>query len=285
MIIKPDVNNIPQNVINYLYKDPARNYFIILGILDKKPVFKSLYVQYKDDNLTSVLFQRNSGSLQFYAESEDFDAAEIKRLISTMDYTSLISPYSYSHLIYNKTLFSEFERRAYICRLKTEDLSRKCLNVIKDNYLDINNSINILDINNSLNIGEKDFVLKPLDISMLDSLDELYKEVFSTYASKSIMKSRLSDKRGRGYVLYHNGRLISAVQSEFENPNLAVIVGVATSKAYQKRGLAGFLLELICSELLSEGKELYLQFDNSDAGRIYYKLGFKEVDRVGHYLK
>lgn len=278
MIKKSDIHNIPHQVIEYLYKDPARNYFILLGIIDRKPVFKNLFLQYKGDILTSVLFQRNSGSLQFYSDSQAFESDEIKKLISSLDYTSLISPYSYSQHIYDRSLFSKYEKRGYICRLGSDALKSSSGSVTEYNGLDINK-------NTGIERDTKDLTLKPLDVSMLDGVEELYKEVFHAYASRSVMETRLSDKRGRGYVIYHDGRIISAVQSEFESRKSAVIVGVATSKDFQKKGLAGFLLELICKELAEEGKNLYLQFDNPDAGRIYYRFGFKDVDRVVHFFK
>ena len=278
MIKQSDLQNIPYDVIKYLEKDPARNYFILLGILDKKPVFKNLFLQYDGKDLTSVLFQRNSGTLQFYSTSQDFDSEEIKKQIGSLDYPALISPYSYTKNIYDENLFSSYEKRGYICKLKQDDFIKNSKNVIKDTFLDIYKGIHV-------DIGKYNLTLRTLDISMLDSLEELYKEVFHSYASRDVMQSRLSDKRGRGYVLCYNDKIISAVQSEFESPQKAVIVGVATSKGFQKNGFAGFLLQLLCSELLKEGKKLYLQFDNSDAGKIYYSMGFNDMDRVVHYFK
>lgn len=278
MIKQSDLQNIPYDVIKYLEKDPARNYFILLGILDKKPIFKNLFLQYNGKDVTSVLFQRNSGTLQFYSASQDFDSEEIKKQIGSLDYPALISPYSYTKNIYDENLFSRYEKRGYICKLEQDDFIKNSKNVIKDAFLDIYKGI-------CVDIGKYNLTLKALDISMLDSLEELYKEVFHSYASRDVMQSRLSDKRGRGYVLCYNDKIISAVQSEFESVGSAVIVGVATSKAFQKNGFAGFLLQLLCSELLKEGKKLYLQFDNSDAGKIYYSMGFNDMDRVVHYFK
>ena len=115
MIKQSDLQNIPYDVIEYLQKDPARNYFILLGILDKKTVFKNLFLQYDGNDLTSVLFQRNSGTLQFYSASQNFDNEEIKKQIGSLEYTALISPQSYTKNIYAENLFSGYEKRGYIC--------------------------------------------------------------------------------------------------------------------------------------------------------------------------
>ncbi len=65
----------------------------------------------------------------------------------------------------------------------------------------------------------------------------------------------------------------------------AVIVGVATSKDYRCKGLATECLQVLCSRFLKEGKDLYLQYDNLEAGKIYERLGFRNVDQVIHYRK
>jgi uncharacterized protein len=42
---------------------------------------------------------------------------------------------------------------------------------------------------------------------------------------------------------------------------------------------------VLCNQLLQEGKDLYLQYDNMVAGRIYEKLGFKPIDVVRNYKR
>jgi len=42
---------------------------------------------------------------------------------------------------------------------------------------------------------------------------------------------------------------------------------------------------MLCKEMLAEGKKLYLQYDNADAGRLYGRLGFLPIDQVKHYTK
>ncbi|MDF2841107.1 MAG: putative acetyltransferase, partial [Clostridia bacterium] len=65
----------------------------------------------------------------------------------------------------------------------------------------------------------------------------------------------------------------------------AIIVGVGTAAAFQGKGLATKCLKVLCSQLLREGKDLYLQYDNMNAGRIYEKLGFQPIDMIRYYKR
>jgi uncharacterized protein len=57
------------------------------------------------------------------------------------------------------------------------------------------------------------------------------------------------------------------------------VVGVCTVKEHQKKGMASACLVRLCQDLLQEGKELCLFYDNPDAGRIYERLGFVPIGR------
>ena len=60
---------------------------------------------------------------------------------------------------------------------------------------------------------------------------------------------------------------------------------MATRPDYTGQGLATECLQLLSSRLLEEGKNIYLQYDNLEAGRIYERIGFKPIDQVMHYKK
>jgi predicted GNAT family acetyltransferase len=99
------------------------------------------------------------------------------------------------------------------------------------------------------------------------------------------MEERIKSGRGRGLCIRRNGKIVAVAQSEFEMDTSALIVGVATDPASQGKGLGSTCVEALCSQLLKEGKDLYLQYDNMDAGRIYERLGFRPFDQVKHYEK
>ncbi|WP_425447405.1 GNAT family N-acetyltransferase [Dethiothermospora halolimnae] len=253
--IRPNEYN---RVLQFIKKDNARNYFIRLGLEGDKDVYKRIIGEVDEsNNLKALLFKRKSGNLQFYGET-GYNVEGFSKHISHMEFKSLISPSSYCDNFLNRGLFASYKEGAFIGKLS------------KENKIDREDNIECI---------------KKLTVDDLDNIVKLYKKVFNGFTSKEIMKEKLKTKRGRGYCIYHNKELISVAQSEFEDNDSAVVVGVATDPKFQKKGLASKCLKILSNELQNEDKDIYLQYDNKDAGKIYEKLGFIVVDRVRHYFK
>ncbi|MDR7855470.1 GNAT family N-acetyltransferase [Tissierella sp.] len=256
-MIREILPNEYYSVKKFVEKDIARNYFILLGLTSKKQVYDKIYGEYRKDELIAVLFRRKSGVLQFFAP-EEFDIDGFENLISTLEYDALIGPKSYCHKFLDKGLFTSIKDGAYISKL------------------------------------DKDYIMKPIqikykmrdiDVDDLDKIVELYKEVFQSFSPREVMEEKLNNNRGRGVCIEEDGEIISVAQTDFEIKDTAVIVGVATNRDYRCKGLATQCLQSLCSILLKEGKDLYLQYDNLEAGKIYEKLGFVNIDQVIHYRK
>lgn len=244
-------------IYEFIRQDNARNYFIRLSLESGKQVYENIFGEWDEQGQpNAVLFKRQSGNLQFYAKGA-FDEDGIAACISKLEFDSLISPRSYCDKLLDKGLFSNVKDGGFIAKLD------------KDKTVDFEGYPEV----------------EPLRLEDLDEVEALYKQVFTAYSSKAVMETRLRSGRGRGLCIRQEGRIISVVQSEFEEKTSAIIVGVGTAKDAQGRGLATKCLKVLCSQLLNEGKELYLQYDNMDAGRIYEKLGFKQIDMVRYYKR
>jgi uncharacterized protein len=57
----------------------------------------------------------------------------------------------------------------------------------------------------------------------------------------------------------------------------AMIVAVCTHSDYKKKGYATECMTKLCRDVLDEGKELCLFYDNPEAGRIYKHIGFVDI--------
>lgn len=255
------IKEIPPNdyhiIKGFVEKDIARNYFILLGLTSKKQVYDKVYGEYRDDGLKAILFRRNSGTLQFFAPDE-FNRDGFINLISTLEYDGLIGPRSYCDKLLNKGLFSSSEEGAYISKLDKEYKMEPPNNKNK---------------------------IRKITADDLDDIEKLYKEIFKSFSPKEVMVEKLNNNRGRGVCIEKCGEIISIAQTDFEIKDAAVIVGVGTSKDYRCKGLATECLQFLCSDLLKENKDLYLQYDNIEAGKIYERLGFSKIDQVFHYRK
>lgn len=244
-------------VEDFISRDIARNYFLLLGLSSGGKVYNKIYGEFRGDKLQAVLFLRKSGVLQFYGPN-DFDLDKFISLIKTLDYNSLIGPRSYCHTFLDKGIFNRFEEGAYLSKL---------------------------DKDSRILVKESQYNIRSIRVDDLDDIIKIYKQVFESFAPKEVMEKKLMEKRGRGVCIELDGEIVSVAQSDFETDNAAVIVGVATNEKYQGKGLASTCLKFLCNELQEGGKDLYLQYHNLDAEGIYDKLGFKKIDRIIHYFK
>lgn len=114
----------------------------------------------------------------------------------------------------------------------------------------------------------------PQIISLYDQIDEF--EIVSNEEER--IHQSLQSGATRGYaVKTAEGELIAMARTTSENPHSAMIIGVATHPNYRKQGLASLVMSKLCAEILAEGKKLCLFYDNPEAGKIYQRIGFKEI--------
>ncbi|MBB6214414.1 hypothetical protein HNQ80_000494 [Anaerosolibacter carboniphilus] len=244
-------------VLEFINQDPGRNYFIRLGLENGKKVYEKLIGEWDhEQRLKAVLFRRKLGNLQFYAKG-DFDIEGFVGCMRELEFKALIGPASYCDQFLGKGLFASAHEGAIIAKLAA------------------------LGQTMEYPISEEIEILKIQD---LDEVATIYEKVFTGFSSKAVMEERLNSGRGRGLCIRRNGKIAAVAQSEFEMETSALIVGVATDPEYQGKGLGTACVKALCDQLLKEGKDLYLQYDNMDAGRIYERLGFRAFDQVKHYV-
>jgi hypothetical protein len=87
----------------------------------------------------------------------------------------------------------------------------------------------------------------------------------------------MESNTARTYYSVENGVITSCVSTAAENSMSAMIVGVCTRKEYRRKGIATAIMQKLFQDVLKEGKTLCLFYDNPAAGRIYKRLGFKDI--------
>ncbi|MBT2659285.1 GNAT family N-acetyltransferase [Bacillus sp. ISL-18] len=87
----------------------------------------------------------------------------------------------------------------------------------------------------------------------------------------------LKDRSSRSFFIMEDGEIVSTASTAAENSLSAMVVGVATLENYKKKGYATKCMLRLCTELLDEGKELCLFYDNPEAGAIYKRIGFEDI--------
>lgn len=240
-----------------LMKDPLRNYYNLLGLYSSKRVHDSIFIQHDNGDIVSILFKRMSGALKFYAPG-DYDSEEMRSFLKKLDFKALISPQSYCRHLDEDGVFSSRREGSQLAKLRS-----------------LAECIQIVDLE----------MIRALDFKDLNEAAVIYSKVFKSYASMESMDKRLRTNRGRAFGSCINNKLVSVVQTDFETPDIALIVGVATDPNYQNRGFATRLLYFVLDKLVDEGKEVFLEYEGPAAGSLYKKLGFELIDATWHYMR
>lgn len=238
-------------------EDIARNYFILLGLSSDRKVYEKAYGEYKDGVLKAALFLRKSGLLQFYAPKE-FDLKGFAEIISALRSDKLIGPKLYCDKLFRFKVFTSAMEGAYISKL---------------------------DKDYRLSPIHRNYKIREININDLDEIVELYTKVFSSFSPKEVMEKKLITNRGRGICIEENNKIVSVAQTDFETKKSSLIVGIATDTNYRYKGMATECTYVLSRILQGERKDVFLQYDNPKAGKIYERLGYRRIDRVVHYKK
>lgn len=234
---------------------PTENYFILQSLLKDKSPFQAM-LRYEGSNFFVLL--RKTGTIQIFFNQMPNEAmcASFCLLIETMPYTQIIGTENVCQWVETLKLPLLKEEGSYIA------------------YVDVSSSAPFNGVSGQ---GVSDILLE-------DTLEveALYREIFSGHASSKYMTDKLIANRGRGKIIRDHQKIIAVAQSDFETPEEAVIVGVATDKASRNLGLGTKVTAALCQSLLNHSKQLGLIYENEAAGRIYERLGFVAKNRLYH---
>ena len=105
------------------------------------------------------------------------------------------------------------------------------------------------------------------DIGRSYKFDELAKQI----------EERNQEGYARNLVIKQDGQVIAHACTNAELNRIAVVAELLVKEGYRKKGFASEIWRTICSQLLSEGKEVY-SFYYSEESRILHKhIGFHEI--------
>ena len=109
-------------------------------------------------------------------------------------------------------------------------------------------------------------------------ISEVFKSAFKSFSAKpEEIQESLAKKLDRVYGVRVDGKIVSIARSTAECPGLAMLVGVATLESFRSLGYARQTVAKLTADLLAEGKEPCLFYENPVAARIYESLGYERV--------
>lgn len=95
------------------------------------------------------------------------------------------------------------------------------------------------------------------------------------------ISERIKEGYSRSYCIKLDNKIVAQISTGAEYETIATIALVMVDFRCRGRGLATSLVKRVCYELTQEGKDVYLVYYSSDAGRVYLKNGFKNVCDYG----
>ncbi len=251
-------------LLDYLYQEAEYNIFPIGDIeafgFDQD--FQRVYGEFNQDNqLISILLRYRDNNI-YYSDQlmfnldylEIFKSDPFKFISGKAELLELIHPYLEDYQL----------KRMFFCKATS--------------------------INHPFNEGQ--YEIKELsnreDAAKLYDLISTIDEFAGHLKEKTgfIEAKMKSIQMGTTLFIEKNGKIISTVATTAETTKSAMVVSVATHKAYRNRGLATVLmLHLMDLYIHQKNKSLCLFYDNVDAGKIYLKLGFKTIGKWDMYQK
>lgn len=126
--------------------------------------------------------------------------------------------------------------------------------------------------------------ITPGDIDAVIEMLEDIEEFSNVSANRESFLLEIEKGACRGYIIKDGDKIVSTARTAAENSFSAMVVGVATRKEYRRRGLASACMYRLCRDLLAEGKTPCLFYHNPEAGRIYKRLGFREIGKWVMYI-
>lgn len=245
-----------QMTLDFLRPEAAINLFFIGDIeqdgFDKD--FQEFWGSINEEGQLRGVLLRYDTNYVPYSPFADFDYTPFIELIKKDDKHRQISGKG-SIIAHFKETFPDFHcRDTYFCQLTEAPTPKPCAFEIKK--ATIKDAPRICELLNEI----EEFSAIPTDVEQVER----------------VLKS------GCGRMYYtesEEGILQNVVQTTAENSLSAMVVGVATRKAYRHQGLMNSCLSKLCYDLVhNEKKSLCLFYNNPEAGKIYHKLGFQTID-------
>ena len=258
--------NDKDKLFEFLEKEKAYNLFI-LGDVENfgfESDMQELWAEFNGDEYIAVLLRyKNFTIVSSYGEfSVNIFIDKIKSFdgvqgISGKEWiVDLLAP----HFKYKKI------RKQYLAQLSDiNDIPKKLLND------KVTLSKELLDEKVSLAVEE--------DAEEIFELGENIVEFSDFKSSVENVKDRIIDKTSRTYYIRENNKVVSSASSTAEISTSAMIVGVSTHPDHRGKGYASKCTAVLSSILLNEGKQPCLFYDNPAAGKIYRKMGYKEIGK------
>ena len=245
-------------IMDYCLAEPNINIFIIGDIenFGFHTNFQEVWIQTLGDKLVGIVLRYHDNFI-IYSKDLDLDINEIKILLTKRDANIISGKLSVIDLLYPLIKNKYSKRDMYFCELLNNS------KLIKDT-----SEVKIAEDIDGMEIALAYEKIEEFSGLYSSGIDSRYKQI----------ATRIKTKEGVHMFIKQEGEIISHGNTTAETSGSAIVGGILTISEYRNRGLASKVISAICQNLYLRGKSACLFFDNPEAGKIYYKLGFKNID-------
>ena len=259
-VIKKLTDQDHHQVLSFLSEEPSINLFIIgdLEVFGYDSEFQEIWAEFDEQNTIKAVLLRFHQSFIPYAKGE-FNTAGFVSIMKQYNQPLLLS--GKSDIVEKFEAFPELTLGKKQVTFFAECLSDECLSAA-------------------------DVEFKKATIDDVDQIIELRSSIEEFHVrsdAREILIQSMESNTARTYYTEDHGVITSCVSTTAENSLSAMIVGVCTRKEYRQKGLATTIMQKLFQDVLDEGKTLCLFYDNPAAGRIYKRLGFKDIGKWTMY--
>lgn len=208
---------------------------------------------------------------------------------SLEEFRGVLIKYYDTLMFYSRDKYNVYEFSNLINELYYNEISGK-EDVLKEleSYLEFNRkrvvNFSVLENKEMLRQYNYDLNVKKIRFGKIKKIAKLYQAI-DEFEKPTIQSIKTGLKSGRGYCIEINKNVVAMAKSTLENNTHAMVVGVATHPNYRNNGYATKCMARLCKSLIKDGKKPCLFYDNDVAGKMYRKMGFKDIGTWCIYYK
>jgi len=246
-------------VMDYCLLEPNINLFIIGDIenFGFNTEFQEVWMQTIQDKLVGIILRYHDNFI-IYSKDLDLKVEEIIDLLENKNAKIISGKLSVINLVYPFLKDSFSKRDMYFCELTDTP-----------KLLEDTSEVLIANEEDAMEIAKTYEKINEFNGMYSGDIENRYNQILS----------RIKTKEGIHMFIKKDGEIISHGNTTAETSVSGMVGGILTLHDHRNKGLASKIVSSLCKNLSSRGKSACLFFDNPEAGKIYHRLGFKDIDK------
>lgn len=244
-------------LLEYLRQEAERNIFIIADIINYgfDSDMQSVWADLKDEECSAV-YLWFCNNLLIYSKKEKLNSESLGTILSMKKPDQVMAK-----------------------RVHLEQICSMSMELDRDYEI---KSKELLALRNPI-VEESCRLEFPYRVGQVQDTDSIYEflqsgELAPLYRSKEMIKRRMETGDGVHLLIEEENELVAQINSAAKTPYSVMLGGLFTQMKHRGRGMASYLVTVLCQEMLRDERIPCLISTASKECNLFYKLGFEKVD-------